>query len=162
MKLKSFTLWIDSSLCCASFRMTKFCFYSQLGSYIIRELFLNAKIFYLLYFLRKQSWRNSFAMKRCGKCVYFSFTKFTEMRWNDCVFERTEEHRRCSVVGYSCEDVKSWSRDVEIFYFMNRFFTMLRFVQNDNVLFLLTIRKLYNWGIVFETQRFFYLLYALR
>ena len=45
VKLKSFTLWIDSSLCCASFRMTTFCFYSRLGSCIIGELFLNAKIF---------------------------------------------------------------------------------------------------------------------
>jgi len=27
----------------------------------------------------------------------FSITKFTEIGWNDCVFERTEEHQRCSV-----------------------------------------------------------------
>ena len=25
-----------------------------------------------------------------------SIKKFTKYRWNDCVFERTEEHRRCS------------------------------------------------------------------
>ena len=29
-----------------------------------------------------------------GKCVYLSITKFTELGWNDCVFERTEEHQR--------------------------------------------------------------------
>ena len=36
-----------------------------------------------------------------------SITKFTENWWNDCVFERTEEHRRCS----GSEIVKSWSRE---------------------------------------------------
>ena len=33
---------------------------------------------------------------RCElKGASISITKFTENRWNDCVFERTEEHRRC-------------------------------------------------------------------
>ena len=34
-----------------------------------------------------------------------------------------------------CKVVKLLSRKVEIFCFMKRFFTMLRFVQNDRVLF---------------------------
>ena len=62
VKLKYFSLWRDSSLCCASFRMTRFCFLLT-----IRNLnyFWNAKIFFILImFLRKQSWRNSFALKR--------------------------------------------------------------------------------------------------
>ena len=64
---------------------------------IFCNFFLNAKIFYsLIAFLTEQSWRNSFAMKRCGKWAYFFITKFTENWWNDCVFESTEEHRRCS------------------------------------------------------------------
>ena len=45
---------------------------------------------------------------------------------------------------------------------MNRFFTMLRFVQNDNVLFLLTIRNLYNWGIVFKRKDFLFSLCSIR
>ena len=58
-------------------------------------VFLYAKIFFIfIMFLSEQSWRNSFAMKWGGKCVYLSITKFTELGWNDCVFERTEEHQR--------------------------------------------------------------------
>ena len=59
----------DSSLCYASFRMTRFCFLLT-----IRNLnyFWNAKIFFILImFLREQSWRNSFALKRGGKSAYF-------------------------------------------------------------------------------------------
>ena len=33
------------------------------------NVFFNAKIFYLHYVLRKQSWRNSFAKKRCGEVL---------------------------------------------------------------------------------------------
>ena len=78
----------DSSLLYASFRMTWFYFYSRLGIWIIFEtqrfLFLNC-------FLSELSWRNSFALKRGGNCIY-SITKFTESRWNDSVFEGSEEH----------------------------------------------------------------------
>ena len=36
------------------------------------ELFLNRKDFFILImFLREQSWRNSFALKRGGKSAYF-------------------------------------------------------------------------------------------
>ena len=106
-------------------------FCSRFGIYIIFE---TQRLFIILMFLRKQSWRNSFAMKLCGNCI-FSITKFSEMWWNDGVFEGSEEHW------------KLWRREVEIFFFMKRFFTMLRFVQNDTVCFLLTIRILnYFWS----------------
>ena len=92
--------------------------------YALLFYFLNAKFLLLNCFLSMLSWRNSFAMKLYGNCYLnrlFSITKFTEMWWNDGVFEGSEEHRR--------------------------FFTMLRFVQNDMVLFLLTIRNLnYFWN----------------
>ena len=84
--------------------------------------FETQRLFIILMFLRKQSWRNSFAMKLCGNYI-FSITKFSEMWWNDGAFEDSEEHW------------KLWRREVEIFCFMKRFFTMLRFVQNDTVLF---------------------------
>ena len=49
VKLKYFSLWRDSSLCCASFRMTRFCFLLT-----IRNLnyFWNAKIFYYSYIFK--------------------------------------------------------------------------------------------------------------
>ena len=94
-------------------------FYSRLGFWIIFE---TQRLFIIPIFLRKQSWRNSFALKLCRNCI-FSITKFSEMWWNDDVFERTKEHW------------KLWRCEVEIFFFMKRFFTMLRFVQNDTVLF---------------------------
>ena len=97
-------------------------------------IFLTQRFFIIPIFLRKQSWRNSFAMKLCGNCI-FSTTKFSEMWWNDSAFEDSEEHW------------KLWRREVEIFCFLKRFFTMLRFVQNDTVCFLLTIRNLnYFWN----------------
>ena len=77
-------------------------FCSRLGIYIIGGIFLNRKDFFSwIAFLSKLSWRNSFAMKRCGEgwrmkdegcgvrsagCKY-SITKFSEMWWNDSVFE---------------------------------------------------------------------------
>ena len=77
-----FPLWRDSSLCCASFRMTRFCFLLT-----IRNLnyFWNAKIFFILImYLREQSWRNSFAMKRgenwCGDVVMW-WCGYVVMRW---------------------------------------------------------------------------------
>ena len=60
-------------------------------------LFFKRKGFYYwIAFLSMLSWRNSFAMKLYGNCYLnrlFSITKFTESRWNDSVFECSEEHR---------------------------------------------------------------------
>ena len=77
-------------------------FYSRLGIYIIGGFFLKRKDFFSwIAFLSKLSWRNSFVLKRCGegwrmRGASISITKFTEMWWNDCVFESSEEHRKCS------------------------------------------------------------------
>ena len=59
--------------------------------YALLFYFLNAKILFFNCFLSELSWRNSFAMKRGGNCIY-SITKFTEMWWNDGFFEGSEEH----------------------------------------------------------------------
>ena len=53
VKLKYFSLWRDSSLCCASFRKTRFCFLLT-----IRNLnyFWNAKIIYYSYVFKEAKW----------------------------------------------------------------------------------------------------------
>ena len=130
VKLKYFAFWRDSSLCCASFRMTGFCFLLT-----IRNLnyFWNAKIFYSHYvfkgaklakFIRCEAGWKMIRDTRCElRGVSISITKFTELWWNDGGFEGSEEHW------------KLWRCEVEIFCFLKRFFTMLCLVQNDTVLF---------------------------
>ena len=105
---KLFPWWKDSSLCYASFRMTGLCFLLTIKNlFQWGDFFWIAKIFIIeLLFLSELSWRNSFAMKRCGEgwrmrdarcevrgagCEY-SITKFSEMWWNDSVFKGSEEH----------------------------------------------------------------------
>ena len=81
--------------------------------------------------------------------VSISITKFTELWWNDGVFEGSEEHW------------KLWRCEVEIFCFLKRFFTMLCFVQNDTVLF--CTQELEIWTIsVFKRKDFFILIMFLR
>ena len=111
-------------------------FYLRLGIWIIFE---TQRFFIIPIFLRKQSWRNSFAMKLCGNCI-FSITKFSEMWWNDGAFEDSEEHW------------KLWRCEVEIFCFLKRFFTMLRFVQNDRVLFCSHGLKIRAIGMRYELR----------
>ena len=90
------------------------------------------------------SWRNSFAMKLYGNCYLnrlFSITKFTESRWNDSVFECSEEHRRCSgkVTNFRLAGVEKlfpWWRDSSLLYAS---FRMTWFC------FLLAIRNLFQW-----------------
>ena len=110
----------DSSLLYASFRMTWFCFLLT-----IRNLnyFWNAKIFYYSNVFKGAKLAKFIRFEAMWKLGVFYITKFTENWWNDCVFAGTEEHW------------KLWRCEVEIFCFMKRFFTMLRFVQNDTVLF---------------------------
>ena len=57
-------------------------------------------------------------------------TKFTKYWWNDCVFEFSKEYHRYSMkfTGFSIYTFR------KIFFFMKRFFTMLRCVQNDRAL----------------------------
>ena len=142
--------------------------------------FLNRKDFFsLIAFLSELSWRNSFALKRCGEgwrmkdegwgmrdegwrmrgegcgvrsagCEY-SITKFTEMWWNDSVFEGSEEHRRCSgkVTDFRLAAVEKlfplW-RDSSLCYASFRM---------TGLCFLLTIRNLYHWGNCFWNAKIF-------
>ena len=131
------------------------------------ELFLNRKDFFSwIAFLSKLSWRNSFALKRCGEgwrmkdegwrmrdagCKY-SITKFTEMWWNDCIFESSEEHRKCSgkvtdIRLAGVEKLFPWWRDSSLLYASFRM-TWFYFYSRLGI---------YIIGkIVFESQRFFF------
>ena len=72
VKLKYFALWRDSSLRCASFRMTGLCFLLTIRTLYYWGIFFETqRFFFLNYFLSELSWRNSFAMKRCGNWAYF-------------------------------------------------------------------------------------------
>ena len=130
----------------------------------IRNLnyFWNAKIFYYSYIIKEAKlakfirfeamwWRmkdEGWRMKdegcgvRSAGCKY-SITKFSEMWWNDGVFEGSEEHRRCSgkVTNFRLADVEKlfpWWRDSSLLYAS---FRMTWFC------FLLTIRNLnYFWN----------------
>ena len=130
--------------------------------YALLFYFLNAKIFFILImFLREQSWRNSFAMKLYGNCYLnrlFSITKFTESRWNDSVFECSEEHRRCSgkVTNFRLAGVEKlfpWWRDSSLLYAS---FRMTWFC------FLLTIRNLFQWKNYFWNAKVFYYSYVFK
>ena len=134
-------------------------FYSRLGIYIIGGFFLKRKDFFSwIAFLSKLSWRNSFVLKRCGegwrmRGASISITKFTEMWWNDCVFESSEEHRKCSgkvtdIRLAGVEKLFPWWKDSSLRYASFRM---------TGLCFLLAIRNLYYWGDFFESQRFFFL-----
>ena len=87
--LKYFALWRDSSLRCASFRMTRLYILLMIRNLFQWEnCFWIAKIFFWIAFLSELSWRNSFAMKLYGNCYLNSFfiTKFSVMWWKDGVF----------------------------------------------------------------------------
>ena len=57
--------------------------------------------------------------------------------------------------------MKLWSCEIEIFYWIKRFFTMLCFVQNDTVLF--CTQELEIWTIsVFKRKDFFYSHYVFK
>ena len=114
-------------------------------------LFFKRKGFYYwIAFLSELSWRNSFALKRGGNCIY-SITKFTEMWWNDGVFEGSEEHWRCSgkVTNFRLAGVEKlfplW-RDSSLLYAS---FRMTGFC------FLLTIRNLFQWENYFWNAKIF-------
>ena len=115
---------------------------------------LNAKIFLFSLCFKEAKLAKFIRFEAVGKLMWdevrgasISITKFTELWWNDGVFEGSEEHW------------KLWRCEVEIFCFLKRFFTMLCFVQNDRVLFFYS--RLGIW-IIFETQRFFIIPIFLR
>ncbi len=89
---------------------------------LLENLFLYKKI--LGFSALRSEWQES--MKRL-----IFITKFTKYWWNDCVFKFSKEHHRCSMkyTGFSIYTFK------KIFLFIKRFFTMLRFIQNDRVMF---------------------------
>ena len=78
----------------------------------------------LHYAALRSEWQGS--MKR----IIF-ITKFTKYWWNNFVFKFSKEHHRCSMkfTGFSIYTFR------KIFLFIKRFFTLLRFVQNDRVMF---------------------------
>ena len=89
--------------------------------------FETQRLFIIPMFLRKQSWRNSLLWSFV-EIVYFlsqSSRRYSEMMAFLMALRNIGK-------SWSCE---LWSREVEIFCFLKRFFTMLRFVQNDTVLF---------------------------
>ena len=97
-------------------------------------------------FLRKQSWRNSFAMKLCGNCI-FSITKFSEMWW--------KRWRFWGLWG-TLEIVKKWSWNI-LLYEEILHYAALRSEWHGSVFY----SRLGIW-IIFETQRFFIIPMFLR
>ena len=74
-------------------------FYLRLGIWIIFE---TQRFFYSHYVFKGAKLAKFIRFEAGWKLMWdevrdasISITKFTEMGWNDCVFERTEEHRRC-------------------------------------------------------------------
>ena len=87
-----------------------------------KNLFLDVEI--LHFAALRSEWQGS--MKR----IIF-ITKFTKYWWNDFVFKFSKEHHRCSM-KYTDFSIYTFKK---IFLFIKRFFTLLRCVQNDKVMF---------------------------
>ena len=135
------------------------------------ELFLNRKDFFLncffkwaklAKFIRYEAAEKLMWDTRCElKGASISITKFTEMGWNDCVFEHTEEQQRCSgcvVKLWSRKVVKLWScEDVILKYFTEEIlhFVVLR-SEWQGYIFYSWLEICFNGRIVFESQRFFF------
>ena len=82
-----------------------------------------------------------------------SITKFSESRWNDSVFEGSEEHRRCSgkVTDFRLAGVEKlfpWWRDSSL---RCASFRMTGFC------FLITSRNLFQWENCFWNAKIFFL-----
>ena len=60
------------------------------------DYFYTQRFFYLLYVFKGAKLAKFIRYEAVGKLSLFFITKFTENRWNDCVFEGSKEHRRCS------------------------------------------------------------------
>ena len=115
-------------------------------------LFYTQRFFYILYVFKGAKLAKFIRCEAAGKLMWdtrcelkgasISITKFTENRWNDCVFERTEEHRRCCG---KCTSFSVYTCRKEHILLIKRFFTLLRYVQNDRVL--VCIHRLENRAI---------------
>jgi len=60
------------------------------------DFFTRKDLFYSHYVFKGAKLAKFIRYEAGWKVCLFSFTKFTENWWNNCVFEDTEEHRRCS------------------------------------------------------------------
>ena len=100
--------------------------------------FETQRLFIIPMFLRKQSWRNSFAMKLCRNCI-FSITKFSEMCW--------KRWRFWGLWG-TLEIVKTWSWNILLFEEILHY-AALHSEWHGSVFY----SRLGFW-IIFETQRF--------
>ena len=149
------------------------------------ELFLNRKDFFLNCFFKWAKLAKFIRFEAGWKLMWdevrdasISITKFTEMEWNDGVFEGSKEHRRCSgkctvfylflwiliilyakiFLSYLCfqgskvGEIHSLWSDVEIVYFLSQSSPSI----GEMMSFLRTLR---NIGDVLET---FYNLRFLR
>ncbi len=154
VRWKYFSLWRDSSLLYASFRMTGFCFLLTIRNlYYWGNCFWKAKIFIIELLFKWAKLAKFIRYEAVWKLSLFFITKFSEMLWNDSVFEGTEEHRRCSgkVTDFRLESVEKFFplwRDSSLLYAS---FRMTWFC------FLLTIRNLYHWGNYFWNAKIFFL-----
>ena len=110
-------------------------------------------------FLREQSWRNSFALKRCGKWAYFlsqSSRRIGEM----IVFLRALRNNG-DVMG-SALVFQFMYVEKNLFYYKEILhFAAFRSEWQGSV-FYSRLEICFSGRIIFETQRFFYLLYVLR
>ena len=129
-------------------------FYSPLGIYIIGGIFFGTQRFFFLELLFKWAKLAKFIrFEAMWKLSLFFITKFTEMWWNDSVFEGSEEHRRCSG---KVTDIRLAGVE-KLFPLWRDSSLRCASFRMTGLCFLLTIRNLIIGGIFFESQRFFFL-----
>ena len=130
VKLKYFASWKDSSLRYASFRMTRFCFLLTIRNLYYWGIFLNRKDFF--------SWIAFFKWAKLAKLIRYEamWWRMKDEGWGMRGKVDESWRRKLWVMSYELWGMSAgWSREVEIFCFLKRFFTTLRFVQNDRVVF---------------------------
>ena len=119
------------------------------------DFFTRKDLFYSHYVFKGAKLAKFIRYEAGWKVCLFSFTKFTENWWNNCVFEDTEEHRRCSG---KCTGFQFMYVEKNLFYYKEILhFATLRSEWHGSVFYL----RLGIW-IIFETQRFFILIMFLR
>ena len=147
---KLFPWWRDSSLRCASFRMTGLCFLLTIRNLIIGGIFFETQRFFFLELL--------FMWAKLAK-----FIRYEAMWWR--MKDEGCGVKSMSREGVSCElwvmNYEVWVRGevVKLKYFASWKDSSLRYAsfRMTGLCFLLAIRNLYYWGDFFESQRFFFL-----
>ena len=99
--------------------------------------FYKQRFFYSHYVFKGAKLAKFIRLEAGWKLGVFYITKFTEMGWNDCVFERTEEHQRCSG---KCTD----------FFLTQRFFYILYVFKGAK------LAKFIRYEVVWKLCLFFY------